>query len=368
MDRTGIAELPLHYGEAPYWLFSRMVKLAKPIVTVIVDEFGTDEFLNRISDTYWFQSLGCVLGFDWHSSGVTTVVTGVLKEAINQERHGIAVCGGKGAASKRAPQEIERSCEALNLSSKTMNELIHASKMTAKIDSVAIQSGHPLYHHTIFVSDKSRWAVIQQGMNTTDRTARRYHWFSEGCRSFIVEPHRAIVGDRKIEKVLNLTSRDSNGCRDVITDLAKEDPRRTIRTLKSLRPKYQSSLEGWLLNKLPSQHQIEYLKLPSKINWEALRKSYEAQVKSFEEFISIQGVGPATFRGLARISELVYGEKPSWKDPIKYSFAFGGKDGVPFPVDRKAMDEAINFLEETIRNSKLRNKEKIQMLGRLKRA
>ena len=364
MDRTGIIDLPLHYGKAPLWLFSRMVKLAKPIVTIIVDEFGTEEFLNRISDTYWFQSLGCALGFDWHSSGVTTVVTGALKEAIDPEMHGIAVCGGKGAVSRKTPNEIKKSCEILGLSSRIMEELTYVSKITSKIDNVAIQSGHPLYHHAIFISEDGDWAVIQQGMNTVDRTARRYHWISGECKNFVVEPHKAIVGDKMREKVLNLTSKDSDGCRNLITDLAKEDPKRTFKMLKSVRPKYQSSLEGWLFNR-ETQHQIDYLRLPARVNWRALRKAYESQVKSFEELISIQGVGPATIRGLTIVSELVYGEKPSWRDPIKYSFAFGGKDGVPFPVDKRAMDEAITFLEEAVKNAKLRDKEKLRILRRL---
>lgn len=364
MDRTGIIDLPLHHGKAPLWLFSRMVKLAKPIVTIIVDEFGTEEFLNRISDTYWFQSLGCALGFDWHSSGVTTVVTGALKEAIDPEMHGIAVCGGKGAASRKTPNEIKESCEILGLSSRTIDELTYVSKITSKIDNVAIQSGHPLYHHAIFVSENSGWAVIQQGMNTVDRTARRYHWISGECENFVVEPHKAIVGDKIREKVLNLTSKNSDGCRKLITDLAKENPRKTFKILKSVRPKYQSSLEEWLSNR-EIRHQIDYLRLPGRVNWRALRKAYESQVKGFEELLSIPGIGPATMRGLAIVSELVYGEKPSWRDPIKYSFAFGGKDGVPFSVDKRAMDEAITFLEEAVKNAKLRDKEKLRILKRL---
>ncbi|RLI23159.1 DUF763 domain-containing protein [Candidatus Bathyarchaeota archaeon] len=367
MKRTGIIDLPLHYGKAPYWLFSRMVKLAKPIVTIIIDEYGTEEFLSRISDTYWFQSLGCVLGFDWHSSGVTTVVTGALKEAIDPSLHGITVCGGKGSASRRTPDEIAESCEVLGLSSQDVGKLTYVSRITSKIDNTAIQSGHPLYHHAIFVSEKGEWAVVQQGMNTTDRTARRYHWFSRECESFVVEPHKAIVGDKVRDKVLNLTSRDSEGCRKVIVDLAKEEPRRIYRALKSIRPKYQSTLEEWLSSKRGAYGDIEYLRLPSRVNWNALRKAYETQVRSFEELIQIQGLGPATVRGLALISELIYGEKPSWRDPVKYSFAFGGKDGVPFPVDKRAMDEAIGFLREVVRNAKLGDKDKVRILMKLNR-
>ena len=364
--RTGIANLTLDQGKCPPWLFERMKKLAELISLIIIEEFGTQEFLKRLSDPVWFQSFGALLAFDWNASGLTTTTLAALKEALRpyQKKLGIFICGGKGKTSRKTPQEIENLSFLADFDQKTTQKLIFISRAVAKIDNCLLQDGFQLYHHSFLFDKSGNWCVIQQGMNTVDRTARRYHWISGECKNFVVEPHKAIVGDKMREKVLNLTSKDSDGCRNLITDLAKEDPKRTFKMLKSVRPKYQSSLEGWLFNR-ETQHQIDYLRLPARVNWRALRKAYESQVKSFEELISIQGVGPATIRGLTIVSELVYGEKPSWRDPIKYSFAFGGKDGVPFPVDKRAMDEAITFLEEAVKNAKLRDKEKLRILKRL---
>ena len=191
LKRTGVAKLPLHYGKAPRWLILRMQKLAKEMVTVIVDEYGQDEFPRRISDPFWFQALGCVLGYDWHSSGVTTVLTGVLKSAINSTEQGLAVCGGKGKISLRAPMEISRLGERFDFSANEINRLRYASRMSAKVDNTAIQAGYPLYHHAFFVTERGKWAVVQQGMNVKDRTARRYHCTKEGLGKdrFVVEPH-----------------------------------------------------------------------------------------------------------------------------------------------------------------------------------
>ena len=213
-----MAKLPLHYGKAPRYLIVRMQKMAKEIVTIIVDEYGSDEFLKRVSDPFWFQALGCVLGYDWHSSGVTTVVTGILKQAISPEQHGIAVCGGKGKASRKAPIEITEIGEDFGFSDDNIEALRHASKMTAKVDNTAIQAGYQLYHHAFFIADDKKWAVVQQGMCPQDRTARRYHWLSDNVRSFVVEPHNAIVGNVKHETVLNMTALESEGCRKASVD------------------------------------------------------------------------------------------------------------------------------------------------------
>jgi len=226
MQRTGVARLPLHYGKAPRWLVVRMRKLAGEIVTIIVDEYGTGDFLKRISDPFWFQALGCVLGYDWHSSGVTTVVTGVLKQAIAQKDCGIAVCGGKGKVSLQAPLEIGNVGEKFGFSSDKINALRYASKMSAKVDNTAIQAGYQLYHHTFFVAEDEKWAVIQQGMCLRDRTARRYHWLSDNTKNFVVEPHNAIVGDVKRDIALDMTAKESEGCRKTSVDIAKEPPKK----------------------------------------------------------------------------------------------------------------------------------------------
>lgn len=205
-----------------------MRKLAKEIVTIIIDEYGDDAFLRRISDPFWFQALGCALGYDWHSSGVTTVIAGVLKQAADPEEHGIAVCGGKGRASKLAPEEIRTAGEKFGFPDDVIENLRYASRMSAKVDNAAIQAGYQLYHHTFFMAEDRKWAVVQQGMCTQDRTARRYHWLSEKVEKFVVEPHTAIVGDLKRQAVLDMTACQSEGCRRTSVDLAKESPRRLI--------------------------------------------------------------------------------------------------------------------------------------------
>lgn len=367
MRITGVAELPLHHGKAPEWLVVRMQRLAKEIVTIIIDEYGSGEFLKRLSDPFWFQALGCVLGYDWHSSGVTTVVTGVLKKAIIPQEHGVAVCGGKGKLSRQTLLEIKGVGEKFDFSETQIKGLCYASRMSAKVDNAAIQAGYPIYHHAFFVDKNGKWVVVQQGMCLQDRTARRYHWLSENVSNFVVEPHDAIVGDIKREIALNMTARESEGCRKVSVDLACEPPKKIMRLLLSIRPAYQKSLESWLPTPTRSNYvPIDVLSVPLSVNWKALQQVYEFKPRNYEELLSFKGVGAATVRGLALIAELIYGEKPSWKDPVKYSFAYGGKDGVPFPVDRKAMDESIQFLKMAVDESKLGNSEKMKALERLR--
>jgi hypothetical protein len=345
-----------------------MRKLAKEMVTIIVDEYGSDEFLRRISDPFWFQALGCVLGYDWHSSGVTTVLTGVLKQAVNIQEHGIAVCGGKGKASRQTPLEIGNLGEELGFASDGIEALQYASKMSAKVDNAAIQAGYQLYHHAFFIAEDRKWAVVQQGMCAQDRTARRYHWISDNVKSFVNEPHKAIVGDVKRKIVLDMTAKESEECRKASVDVAKESPKKLARMVMSVRPIFQKSLSEWLPRTAHStwkEYPVDVLSMPRNINWRTLQKVYEFQPSNYEELLEFRGVGPATVRGLALVADLIYGEKPSWKDPVKYSFAYGGKDGVPFPVDRKAMDESIQVLKAAINEAKIGNKERMHSLQRL---
>lgn len=365
--QKGLAFLPLHYGKAPPWLVSRMTKLAREIVAVLVDEYGQDVFLQRISDPYWFQALGCVLGYDWHSSGVTTVLTGVLKTAINPDEHGITVCGGKGAASTKAPIEIAEAGEKFSLSSDAVTRLQYASKMSAKVDNTAIQAGYPLYHHAFFLTEKGKWAVVQQGMNTTDRTARRYHWLSDHVKEFVAEPHDAIVGDTKRSIALDMTAKASEASRKTSVDIAQETPKKTAKIFLSLRPTYQKSLQEWMPTTEAKAYAKSVLVMPRNINWKTLTRMYEFKPRNYEELLSIQGVGPSTVRGLALIAELIYGQPPCWKDPVKYSFAYGGKDGVPFPVDRRAMDESVQILKTAIENARMGDKERLGSLQRLRK-
>jgi len=365
VQRTGVAELPLHHGHAPRWLVARMTKLAHEMTTIIVDEYGKEEFLRRVSDPYWFQALGCVLGFDWHSSGVTTVLTGVLKNAVKPDLHGLAVCGGKGQTSRKTPEEISQIGDGFHLSTSKIEALQHASRISAKVDNTAIQAGYQLYHHAFFVTENGDWAVVQQGMSDQDRTARRYHWLSEHVQSFVVEPHDAIVGNAKRDVALDMTAKESENCRKVSTDLARERPEKLIGLMESIRPASQSSLQKWMPEPKMKEYAVEWLSMPRTLNWKLAKRLYEFQPENFEQLLGVRGVGPATVRGLALVAELIYGAAPSWKDPVKYTFAYGGKDGVPFPVDRKAMDQSIQILENTIRDAKVTDEEKTASLKRL---
>jgi hypothetical protein len=369
MHRTGVASLPLHGGKAPAWLTSRMRKLAKEVADIMIDEHGTDVFLARVSDPFWFQALGCVLGYDWHSSGVTTVLTGVLKQALSPEEHGIAVCGGKGKTSRKTPAELATVGAKFGFSEDQIQTLAYTSRMTAKVDSTAIQAGYQLYHHAFLLTENEKWAVVQQGMSAEDRTARRYHWLSDATESLIVEPHNAIVGDAKRAKALNMTAKVSKGARKASVDVVKEPTAKVMRLFEAARPLHQKSLQEWLpkVQTDPWRQSIEALNMPRNISWNTMRRVYEFQPSNYEELLSVKGVGPATVRGLALVAELIYGEKASWTDPVKFCFAYGGKDGVPFPVDRRAMDESIQVLRQAVQAAKVGEKEKLRSLQRLRR-
>ncbi len=322
-------------------------------------------FLEKISDPFWFQAFGCVLGYDWHSSGVTTVLTGVLKQALNPEEHGLAICGGKGRTSRKAPQEILRNCEIFGLTHQTSSRLAYMSRMTAKVDNSAIQAGYQLYHHAFIITEKGKWAVIQQGMSMEDRTARRYHWLGDRISNLVAEPHSAVVGIKR-PKALNMTAKDSEGSRKASVDIAKEPTNKLINQLDAMRPLNQKSLRDWLPN-ADARMPIPSISMPRGINWMKLRQIYDFQPNNYEELLSLRGVGPATVRGLALIGELVFGEKPSWEDPVKYSFAYGGKDGIPFPVNRRAMDESIEMLRDTVKAARIGERERLSSLQSLRR-
>jgi hypothetical protein len=366
MPKTGVANLPLHPGKAPRWLFKRMVALSKGISKVIVYEYGTDEFLRRLSDPFWFQAFACVLAWDWHSSGATTVTCGVLKEAINPEEFGLALAGGKGKASQNTLSEIEIFGDKYNFSTPLVERLQYCSRMTAKVDNTAIQDGHTLYHHVFILSENKKWAVIQQGMNNETSYARRYHWLSDDVRSFICEPHTTIVGENRIEKVLDMTAKQSSAAQKVSVDLINDNPSHLRREWANLSlHQDQKTLDDW---QAPCQHKhtVPHLDMPQHTNWQKMKEIYDVHPKDYEELLALKGVGPKTVRGLALISELIYGEKPSWDDPVRFTFAYGGKDGVPRFVDRKEMDESIEIIHEGINQARIGEKEKLQALRRLK--
>jgi uncharacterized protein len=368
MYRTGVANLPLHGGKAPSWLTGRMRKMAKEIASIIIEEQGTAKFIARLSDPFWFQAFGCVLAYDWHSSGVTTVVTGILKGALSPEEHGVAVCGGKGKTSRKTPSDIAAVGEKFGFSQETIDDLTYTSRMTAKVDNTAIQAGYQLYHHAFLVTKEEKWAVIQQGMSDEDRSARRYHWLSENTQSFVEEPHNAIACNIKRKRALNMVAKQSSASRKASVDLSKEPTHKLMNLIQSTsKPPNQASLQTWLPKTSDPWLQTQStLNMPRNINWDTLARVYEFQPSNYEELLSVKGVGPATVRGLALVAELVYGEEPSWEDPVKFSFSFGGKDGVPYPVNREAMDESIEILRQSIQEAKIGEKEKLQSLQRLR--
>jgi len=365
MPRTGVANLPLHPGKAPRWLFKRMVVLSKGITEAIVYEFGTDEFLRRLSDPFWFQAFSCVLGYDFHSSGTTTVTCGALKEALNYENVGISIAGGKGKASHKTLEEIVSFGEQYNLSTSLVERLQYCSRMAAKVDNSAIQDGHSLYHHVFVLSENKKWAVIQQGMNNETSYARRYHWLSEDVENFVCEPHNAIVGDDKQDHVLDMTAKQSRMTQKVSVDLVNDNPFHLQQDWAQLtRHQHQKTLDSWVSSK-EEQHQ-PILDMPRTINWQKMKDIYDVHPTNYEELLSLKGVGAATVRALALISDLIYGETPSWDDPVRFSFTVGGKDCVPYAVNRKAMDESAAILRTGVEQAKLGEKEKLQALQRLK--
>jgi len=355
--RKAVVNLPLHSGKCPRWLFPRMKKLGGVISEIVVDEYGQDEYLRRLSNPYFFQALGCVLGFDFHSSGLTTTVTGALKESVNKLNLGITFAGGKGKTSRKTPLEIENS----ELSTQKIEKLKYSSKVIAKVDSALVQDSYNLYHHVFVFTDKGKYSVIQQGMN--DYYARRYHWLSDNIKEFVEEPHSAICCDKKEQDVLNMTAKESEGNREICVDLIKDNPKHLEKYIKRPAQKTLTEFSGDVEEfTFAPRHDIINM---NKINMQTLRKAYEIQPKNYEELVAIKGVGAKTIRSLALISDLVYGKRASWKDPVKYTFAHGGKDKIPYPVDRKLMDNNTKLLKNAIRQAKLGENDKINAIKRL---
>ncbi|WXG46456.1 MAG: DUF763 domain-containing protein [Candidatus Atabeyarchaeum deiterrae] len=371
--RTGVADLRLHPGTAPSWLVKRMIRLADVIVDAFVDEFGSEKLLVRLSDPLWFQALSCVLGYDWDSSGTTTVTCGVLKTILNPKKHGLAVFGGKGRKSTETQRELNNATARIfDFPQEEISRLKYASRMTAKVDNAAVQDGYHLYHHSLIVAEDGKWGVIQQGMNPDIKMTRRYHWLSTQVKSFVEEPHTGIACAKDHgNTVLDMTSRLSEPCRDTCTDLVNDGADRIRRAYSEIKSYNDngSTLEHWITGgiQVNAENATHYRLLPTRMNWDILKQVYDIRPENYEELIAVKGVGAATVRGLALVSELLFGSKPSWRDPVRFSFAFGGKDGVPFPVERKAMDEATKILEHTVNKAKLGQKEQLEAIKRLGR-
>ncbi|MGN6539417.1 MAG: DUF763 domain-containing protein [Ginsengibacter sp.] len=349
MKRSGSADLPLHYGYVPKWLAERMAKLGFLITESIITEYGKEEVLRRLADPFWFQSLGAVMGMDWHSSGITTSVMGALKRAINphSKELGIYICGGKGKYSKQTPAELLKIAEGTGLNG---NELVRCSKLSAKVDNTAVQDGFQLYTHNFIVSNTGEWTVIQQGMRPDSKTARRYHWHSENLKSFVEEPHTAVCGIN-MGQILNLTALEANTLKTGILNISTHNPDEIIQTFHHL--------------KMPHHHDVKAEDVNLKRLGATLWLAHEQQPKDFEELLLLQGVGPRTIQSLALVSEVIHGSPVRFKDPARFSFAHGGKDGHPFPVPLKVYDETIGVLKNAVEKSKLGNSDKTHALKKL---
>jgi uncharacterized protein len=380
--KTGTAQLPLHSGKAPRYLFERMVKLAREITLIITEEYGTLELMRRLADPFWFQAFGCVLGYDWHSSGVTTVVCGALKEAwkpISKET-GLFIAGGKGATSRKTPGEIEVLAPELQVSPEG---LIYASRMSAKVDNNALQDGYQIYHHSFIFDHTGRWGVIQQGMNTENGWARRYHWLSETVADFVDEPHAGIITSATT-KPLNLVAHESASARQASASLAVEKPWKNLIELKKLQRLEASHQEGSGLQlpglelprqeqagqqlpglELPSHHHVTIQDIDPDRIASTLTSAYEAQPHNFEALLGTPNVGPKTIRALALLSEVIYGAEPSFRDPARFSFAHGGKDGHPYPVDRLTYDRSIHVLRDAVQRARMGEHDRLDAIKRL---
>jgi uncharacterized protein len=355
----------LHGGKAPAWLFGRMVRLSREIVIYLASEYGTGEILRRLSDPFWFQAFGCVLGFDWHSSGVTTTVCGAIKEGLKDidRELGFFAAGGKGGVSRKTPQQIADACERIG---REAQPLVYASRTAAKVDSAAVQDGYQLYHHVFFFTAAGDWCVVQQGMSDATRTARRYHWLSDTVASFVDEPHQAVCCDARGE-TLNLVAHENDCVRSRSAELAAQKPELTLAALRTTVRLKPDTTDGQLpFLDMPARHPLlPEIDVATPYLEKILLKTYERAPRDFESLLGIEGVGPKTLRALALASELVHGTPATMRDPARFSFAHGGKDGTPFPVDRITYDRTIEILNKAINRSAIDRSEKVQAFRRL---
>lgn len=349
MKRSGTADLPLHYGHIPKWLSLRMSRLGLAITEAIITEYGTAEVLRRLSDPFWFQSLGAVMGMDWHSSGITTSVMGALKSAINplSKELGIYICGGKGKSSRQTPQELLHYSERNGLNG---TDLVRCSKLSAKVDNTAIQDGFQLYMHSFIVNTEGLWTVVQQGMQDGSSTARRYHWHSAEMKSFVDDPHTAICGVNQ-GTIMNMVTQAAQPARLSMLSMTTEHPSRMIAEIQNL--------------VLPNHHEVKAKDVDLKRLGAMLWLTHEKQPADFEELLLLEGMGPRTLQSMALVSEVIYGTPSRFKDPARFSFAHGGKDGHPFPVPLKVYDETISVLTKAVNKAKIGASDKLQAIQKL---
>lgn len=349
MKRSGFADLPLHGGRVPAWLAGRMQRLGTAIAESVVYNYGTPEFLTRLSDPFWFQAFGAVMGMDWHSSGITTSVMGALKRGLNPRAKdlGIYICGGRGKQSRKTPAELLAVADSEGLPG---SELVRASRLTARVDNNAIADGFQIYLHAFVVTSAGDWAVVQQGMNERNGLARRYHWHSASVRDFTSEPHTAIVG-RNEGTILNLVDRRARPAQDALLAIASDSPENTLSEVRRLC--------------MPRHHDVRASNVDPKRLGAILAVSYERQLRDFASLLLTENLGPRTLQTLALIAEVIRGTPSRFSDPARFSFALGGKDGHPFPVPLKTYDESLSVLRKSLDQAKLDRSDKIDGFRRL---
>lgn len=366
MKRVGEARLRLVDGIVPH--FEEMVMLGREIARCIIHEYGPEVFINRLADTHWFSCLACVLGFEWNTSGQTTVTLLALKKALNDADLGVVILGGKGDDMRKVNDELDLLGTKIRISSEQKYLLRRASRLACRVDNNALQDSYNIYFHSIIMTDSNRWAIINQGMNLADNTARRYHWVSDNMS--VNEPHVGIYSDNTAEIVLDLVSSASEECRKACLDIVHDhSPAHLQRQLDWVwsNIKGQTFLEKLEIEKIDFTRGIpKHLSPPRKFDQNVLTR-LRNEVNSFEELLLAERVGPATIRGLAYISCLIYGAHASWTDPVKYTYAHGTKSGWPYRVDRRSMRREAELLREAIESSKLGNKQKLQAIARLSR-
>jgi len=351
MKRSGVADLPLHGGRVPQWLAERMTKLGTAITEAVVQDYGASAFLSRLSDPFWFQALGAVMGMDWHSSGITTSVMGALKRGLTPraDELGIYICGGRGRFSRNTPQELRSIAERRGFDGEAM---VRNSRLTARIDNNAIADGFQIYLHSFIVTSDGEWAVVQQGLNDRSGLARRYHWHSAAVRDLVAEPHSAIVGENQ-GTIMNLVDVQAKPAQTALLDIARENPDRTLRAARRLR--------------LPSHHEVRAENIDLKRLGAVLAVAYERDLHQFAELLLLEKLGPRTLQSLALIAEVVHGAPSRFTDPARFSFSHGGKDGHPFPVPLRTYDESLNCLRMSLELAKLGDKDKLEGFHRLER-
>ena len=351
MKRSGSADLPLHGGHVPAWLASRMTLLGTAIVESILLHYGQSEFLARLSDPFWFQALGSVMGMDWHSSGITTSVMGALKRGLNPRAAelGLYVCGGRGKQSRLTPAELREVAGRRGLDGEA---LVRTSRLTAKIDNNCIADGFQLYLHSFVVAANGEWAVVQQGMNDRSGLARRYHWHSANVRDFVDAPHTGIAGEHQGE-ILNLVDTEAKPAQNAMLTIAHEDPVRTLNEIRHL--------------VMPRDHDVRREDVDLKRLGSVLAVAYEKELHSFADLLLTENLGPRTLQTLAMVAEVVHGTPVRFSDPARFSFALGGKDGHPFPVPLKTYDESIAVLRGSLDKAKLDGGQKLEGFRRLDR-